>query len=672
MPSRAPTSLHRRGSFSQHENDSGSVTFDSTASVSSCGSRGSQRSHGSHSQPILYHDDDALSLGSSNRRHHEINASSSRSVGSAHSASILREPTVIRTVHRFDEDDVRSVHSMPYSEARTAVVQPNFNSWAPPPPPSQGHPIRIQYCDDASSLASSYVDVTSAPRYKSSSVGNLSVVEEPDFSRRSRNCCRLVVIFSVLVAACASAFALGMYFSGGFLNWFNKDSVQPTQQPIQSPSIDNIEVQSLTLVNIEMDLGRLDTSAKLIGNSIIVWQLITGKAIEREVGKRLKDEGSSAYQVFVTLNNQLLQDGDEEEIQTLRLFFDVQLLLKSDNLPQNDYFNKGIVDYLRDAFDSVGDEQNYLYDLRQTGEPAFEQTVMVNVIIPAPVSTPSFNPTQSFFDKNFEQFLKLSTSEQFYLVELLTYNNKAEYSDPGAGFGNADTGRDADQIYKDWIIQEVLPSIPGAKLVFEAKILDPSYDEIVIMKYPSGIAFSQSVLQAGKFAEKIRHRQAGLVSEESLILATSLLDNNDVPELLRQPPLDNPPYPPTSADNSFLFLHLLQFRERAKYPPPAPVSTLTGVETMAAFDSSSTALKSEYGIRAAGWLRIEAVAFGFSQIDQIRLEHVPSLATWGSLVGEEDYTEIWKGRQAALVPETSMSVITRSSTENLPNLYNNN
>lgn len=677
MPNRAPTSLRRGGSFSQHGDDSGSVTFASSASVSSNGSRASQRSRGSHSQTVLHHIDDALSLGSSNRRQHSLNTYSSRSVGSARSASVSRESIVTGTVRQFDDDDVRSVHSMPYSEARTAVVQPNFNSWAPPPPKSGGHPMRIQYCDDASSLASSYIDVTSAPRYKTSSVGHLSVVEEPISSRRGRKCC-LVVIVLFLVVACAGAFALGVYFSNWFnTNWFNNDEVPV---PTQSPFTTDKEGPYSTIANVVMDLGRNATNEELTGESITIWQQITGEAIKREVRKNVEDEDAIAFlEVVITLSNQLPQEVDNDEIQLLRLFFDVRMFLKiSDTLPRDsNSFDKVVFDSVRGTFDSVGDRQNYIYDLRQTSEPAFQQTVTVNIImpvtsVPIPAPTTSSYPVQSFFNKAFEQFLELSASEEFYLVELLTYSDKAEYSDSDAGFATAITGHDADQIYKNWIIQEVLSGISGAQLIYEATLLDPSYDEIVIIKYPSGNAFSQSVLQTGKFAEKIRHRQAGLVPDKSLVLATSLLDKSDVPELLRQPPPDIPPYPPTDKDYSFVFLHLLQFRERANYPPPAPISMLTGEEAMAAFDLSSTPLKSEYGIRAAGWFHIETVAFGLSQIDQLRLEYVPSLETWGKLVAEEEYPDIWMERQAALIAETSTSAITKSKAENLPNLYNEN
>jgi len=245
------------------------------------------------------------------------------------------------------------------------------------------------------------------------------------------------------------------------------------------------------------------------------------------------------------------------------------------------------------------------------------------------------------------------------LVELLKYRSQAEYSDPNAGFA-ATTGRNADQIYKDWIIQEVLPSISGAALIFEATVMDPSYDEILIIKYPSGNAFSRFILQSEEFADKIRHRQAGLASDKSIILATTLIDDNTLPGLLRQPPLDTPPYPPTSSDPSFIFLHLLHFRDS------------TGEQAMNDFDLSSTPLKNKYGVRAAGWLRIETVAFGSSQLDQVRLEYVPSLGTWGALLGEEDYNEIWKKREAGIMQETSISAITKSTTQSLPNLYNDN
>merc|ERR1712113_1069685 len=95
------------------------------------------------------------------------------------------------------------------------------------------------------------------------------------------------------------------------------------------------------------------------------------------------------------------------------------------------------------------------------------------------------------------------------------------------------------------------------------------------------------------------------------------------------------------------------------------------------FDRLSAPLKAEYGIRAYGWLSVRAVGYGSSSLDQVRLEYVPSLATWAGLLSEDTtYATIWSYRQDALDKNHSATVITRGSSDDndnnvlLPNLYN--
>lgn len=88
-------------------------------------------------------------------------------------------------------------------------------------------------------------------------------------------------------------------------------------------------------------------------------------------------------------------------------------------------------------------------------------------------------------------------------------------------------------------------------------------------------------------------------------------------------------------------------------------------------DFSVTPLKNECGTRAAGWLCTETLAFGSSQLDQVPLECLPSLRTWGVLLGEGNHTVICKKREVGIMQEALMSAMrTKITTQNLPNLHN--
>lgn len=278
-------------------------------------------------------------------------------------------------------------------------------------------------------------------------------------------------------------------------------------------------------------------------------------------------------------------------------------------------------------------------------------------------TVPNLSPTFRFFTDEFlDAFLPSSADEEFYWIEFLTYKEIADYND---GLVTTVPGESSDNVYKRWITEDVLPNIDGAEMLFHAKVVDAVYDDVIVIKYPSGQAFEQYVLESDDLEEAMSHRMAGVDTNNSILMATRLLID-DVPELLRQAPNAND----ISSSNS-LFFETLHYRDVA-VDPVYGITSLTGREAIETFDELSAPLKAKYGIRAAGWFEVESVAMFDSKQkpDQIRFEFVPSYLSFGGLLGEEGQAEIWEYNWVALLEHSIGAFTDVDEDSTLFNLYN--
>jgi len=333
--------------------------------------------------------------------------------------------------------------------------------------------------------------------------------------------------------------------------------------------------------------------------------------------------------------------------------------------------------------------------LRPVFSPTPAPITTITTLPPVPATLPPIPPSGSssnsisFFSDDFETYLLNNEDEEFYWIELLNYRNAAVYEDGG---GLSLSGREADQIYQDWIRDTILPSMTTKEdnYYYESAFRDPSYEYMIVIRYPSGREFYDKVWKSPIFESMIRHRRAGLLlpstsnkqEEEngikySTMMATKL-STNDVPVVLQQPP------PSMDSNNEpFLFLHLVHFNDQAVYPnDDNNREDRTGREAMKKFDKDSASLKSRYGIRAAGWFDVVVpkaiTASSVVYYDEVRLEYVPSLSIWGSMLGgtqqegdAELVSQVWIHREAALEPSISRSaILATSEVESLPNWYN--
>merc|ERR1740124_1101272 len=86
--------------------------------------------------------------------------------------------------------------------------------------------------------------------------------------------------------------------------------------------------------------------------------------------------------------------------------------------------------------------------------------------------------------------LRKSPKDEFYMVNLFKYREMALYED---GRPTALTGREAQAIYENFLLTEILPTV-GAEVVFNATIADPIWDHATIIKYPNGSAYLTKIL----------------------------------------------------------------------------------------------------------------------------------------------------------------------------------
>jgi len=301
-----------------------------------------------------------------------------------------------------------------------------------------------------------------------------------------------------------------------------------------------------------------------------------------------------------------------------------------------------------------------------TAAPTFQPTASPTRFptrAPTPFPTPALTPLptaspteRSFFNPGFvETTLRQEfASEPLYMVELLSYREFADYND---GLTTTVPGSDTDKVYQSWLKRQFTGD--DDSLIYRADWKGSDYDVIIIWKFSNGPTYIETVLEHSMYDTMITYRQAGIISSQSRIYATRLQDPNNLPSTLIQPILAEPPYPPRDGiDPSFLFVHLNQY---------AAADDTAATATMQLFDVESAPLKANIGIRAFAWLTIVGNAgLGTTtsdMLDEIRLEFVPSLVTWASLLTEERYSEIWAKREAAL-DRVSTSIMTALDTNN--------
>eukprot|EP00546_Thalassionema_frauenfeldii_P009216 CAMPEP_0178923604 /NCGR_PEP_ID=MMETSP0786-20121207/16825_1 /TAXON_ID=186022 /ORGANISM="Thalassionema frauenfeldii, Strain CCMP 1798" /LENGTH=905 /DNA_ID=CAMNT_0020598145 /DNA_START=184 /DNA_END=2901 /DNA_ORIENTATION=+ len=299
--------------------------------------------------------------------------------------------------------------------------------------------------------------------------------------------------------------------------------------------------------------------------------------------------------------------------------------------------------------------------MEPTADPTPDPTSLPTAdptVTPTPLPTtlsPTSSPTAAgFYNPGFvETLADMDDDEPLYLVEILSYREFADYED-GNGLTTV-PGADTDKVYRNWVGRQ-----EGCELLYQGLWRKVGHDVVYVWKFTSGPHYLETIWNdSDLFRLFFMHRRAGIIEEKSTIFATTLQDVSDIPASL---PLFNSTFPPpTISSPNFLFVHLNEFNNAV---------------LMEQFDLASAEIKANFGIRQYGWWQVRDVGLSggndgkYSGIQQIRLEFVPSIGTWGVLIAETGVADIWSIREDALT-DNSDSVITTSLEDPavLPNLY---
>lgn len=231
----------------------------------------------------------------------------------------------------------------------------------------------------------------------------------------------------------------------------------------------------------------------------------------------------------------------------------------------------------------------------------------------------------------------------FYMVNLLRHRDVAVYAD---GRETDLTGEEADAIYGEFMRNTKLPEI-GAEIVYigiveQDLIGGTEFDQVAVVKYPSRAAF-QAMTESADFQEMSVHKQAGVA--DTVVMATSLISAPGVP------PLDDPPFPATGDDRPFTFMHVLDYRETARYAPGDEDAddTRPGSEAVDIYSGNAGEVAVPLGVRPLAWFQVEATVIGpVDQWEEVRINWFPSHATFTALTSDPEWQEGSHHRTAGL------------------------
>jgi hypothetical protein len=251
---------------------------------------------------------------------------------------------------------------------------------------------------------------------------------------------------------------------------------------------------------------------------------------------------------------------------------------------------------------------------------------------------------------NVDELPKLlsSPTEPFYMVNLITFRERAEYAD---GRQTDLTGREANALY------DPLPLITqiGGRVVYSSRVDqqidgddDIVWEDIGIVGYPCPIAF---LAMAGSeaFQATSIHKDAGV--EVTRVMFT---------ELQPLSPPDDPSqasaaFPPTGDDPAFDLMHVMDFHDVAQYEPDANEPGRTGQEAWERYQSATQGASDDLGHHPTASFKVRGTLIGTpTGWDEISMVRMSSQAGFQALLDDETRADGEYHRDAALADNDSM------------------
>ena len=250
----------------------------------------------------------------------------------------------------------------------------------------------------------------------------------------------------------------------------------------------------------------------------------------------------------------------------------------------------------------------------------------------------------SFGQINPEQMARMANPAEdgpFYMINLIQFREKAVYPD---GRETDLTGEEANNLYRPIDILEEI----GAEPVFMAQVEKmrlgdgTQWDLVAIVRYPSRRAFVR-MTQRPDFQARSVHKDAGV--GKTIVMVSHLVD-------LPTPEGSTPPeaaYPATADDRPFEMIHVLRYRDAARYEEGSTEPAISGREAMEKYGAAAGSVAGPMGVYPTAWFKIEGVLIGDGRPwDEVRINHFPSHATLAKHLESRVRTEAQRHRAAAL------------------------
>lgn len=257
---------------------------------------------------------------------------------------------------------------------------------------------------------------------------------------------------------------------------------------------------------------------------------------------------------------------------------------------------------------------------------------------------PGADADPSFGRINPEQMARMVNPAEdgpFFMINLIKFREKAVYPD---GRETDLTGQEANNLYSPIDILEEI----GAGVVFMAQVEKmrlgdgTEWDQVAIVRYPSRRAFLQ-MTQRPDFQARSIHKDAGV--GRTIVMVSHLIDL-PTPEGFTPP---EPAYPATADDRPFEMIHVLRYRDTARYEEGSTEPAISGREAMKKYGAAAASVARPMGVYPAAWFRIEGVFIGDGRPwDEVRINHFPSHATLEKHLASELRAEAERHRTAAL------------------------
>jgi len=235
-----------------------------------------------------------------------------------------------------------------------------------------------------------------------------------------------------------------------------------------------------------------------------------------------------------------------------------------------------------------------------------------------PAGEPSFGTVNA---KQAARMRSLSPEEDrpFYMLNLIKYRKRAVYPD---GRETDLTGREADNLYAPI---DFLAKI-GAEVAYLGAVQvqqgngKPKWETVGIVRYPSRAKFFQ-MAENREFQARSIHKQAGVEISQVIVTERAPWPGRDDPTANDA----DAPFPATDDDAAFTLLHLVRYRDVARYPDGSDEPQRSGREAMTLYEQTASGMLNEVGARPVMNLDVEGVFIGDGrEWSECRMIHFPS------------------------------------------------